>query len=226
MCGRFTLRTPLGAVVAHFLAEPAPLLQLGLRYNIAPTQSVPVVRMHDGRRELTGLQWGLIPSWAKDTKIACNTLNARSETAAEKPAFRTAFRKRRCLVVADGYYEWLRVGKSKQPYLYEVGGGQPFAFAGLWESWWGPDGAAAAPLETCTILTTSANRLASQVHDRMPVIIEPGDYAAWLDPANQDPASLRYLLAPYPDEAMSARPVSTFVNNARNEGPQCIENSL
>jgi putative SOS response-associated peptidase YedK len=168
------------------------------------------------------MRWGLIPSWAKDTGIGYSTINARADTLATKPAFRTALKKRRCLVVADGFYEWLKVGKAKQPRLYEVDGGRPFAFAGLWEQWWGPENPNGPPLESCTIITTDANQLARQVHDRMPVILDENDYDAWLDPANQDGESLRYLFEPFPAERMSARPVSTFVNNARHEGPECV----
>jgi putative SOS response-associated peptidase YedK len=213
-------------LVAQLFAEPAPQLQLALRYNIAPTQQVPVVRAGNDTRQLTTMHWGLVPSWAKDPKIAYSTINARAETLATKPAFRTAFQKRRCLVVADGYYEWLKVGKLKQPYLYEIGDGRPFAFAGLWEQWWGPDHKNETPLESCTIVTTAANELASHVHNRMPVVLHENDYGAWLDPANQIGDSLQYLFEPYPADEMTVRPVSTFVNNARNEGPECLENSL
>jgi putative SOS response-associated peptidase YedK len=224
MCGRFTLRTPLGLLVEQFLAEPAPALQLALRYNVAPTQHVPVVRLDAGRRQLTTMHWGLIPSWAKDPKVGYSTINARADTLAAKPAFRTAFKKRRCLVLADGYYEWLREGKQKLPYLYEVDGGRPFAFAGLWEQWWG-ENREGPPLESCTIVTTSANELARNVHDRMPVILDEADQAAWLDPQQQDAAALAHLFDPFPADRMTIRPVSVYVNNARNEGPQCLENS-
>lgn len=212
----------MSVLMTQFMAEPAPQLQLALRYNVAPTQQVPVVRTDASHRQLTTMHWGLIPSWAKDAKIACSTINARAETIAEKPAFRTALKKRRCLVVADGYYEWLKVGKAKQPYLYEVDGGKAFAFAGLWEQWWGPEGRFETPLESCTILTTDANRLAREVHNRMPVILSPRDYDVWLDAAVKTIDDLRYLFEPYPDDAMSVRPVSTYVNNARNEGPECV----
>jgi putative SOS response-associated peptidase YedK len=223
MCGRFTLRTPLGLLVEQFLAEPAPQLQLALRYNIAPTQSVPVVRICDGRRQLTSMHWGLIPSWAKDPKIAAGTINARADTVGTKPAFRTALKKRRCLVIADGFYEWQKQGKVKQPFLYEIEGGRPFAFAGLWESWRGPDHQSDTSLESCTILTTEANELARKIHDRMPVILSENDYAAWLDPENANGESLAYLLEPFPADRMTVRPVNRFVNNARNEGPECLE---
>jgi len=168
-----------------------------------------------GRQAATGaLPLGLIPSWAKDKKIAYSTINARSDTVATKPAFRSAFKRRRCLVLADGYYEWEKSGKSKLPWLYEVDGGKPFAFAGLWESW-KPAGADES-LESCTIITTDANELASQVHVRMPVILDSADHDAWL-------AGEQIPLIPFPPERMSTRPISTLVNNARNEGPECIE---
>lgn len=226
MCGRFTLRTPQAVLMKQFAAQAAPQLQLALRYNVAPTQQVPVVRMAGDYRELTTMHWGLIPSWAKDSKIAYSTINARADTIATKPAFRTALKKRRCLVVADGYYEWQAQGKLKQPYLYEIDGGRPFAFAGLWEQWWGPGDNPAqkseAPLESCTIITTEANELASRIHNRMPVLLYENDYAAWLDPTNENGESLRYLFEPFSSEYMTVRPVSTFVNNARNEGPECV----
>ena len=222
MCGRFTLRTPLTVLVEQFHFDMGNA-QLSLRYNIAPTQDVATVRLVDGQRQLALLRWGLIPSWAKDPKIGASTINARADTVATKPAFRAAYKRRRCLVLADGYYEWLRVGKTKQPYLYEVEGSQPFALAGLWESWRGAAGPDSPPLESCTILTTEASELASQVHDRMPVILEPGDYDSWLNPDSGDVA---YLLAPFDAAKMTARPVSTYVNNARNEGPECISEQL
>jgi putative SOS response-associated peptidase YedK len=216
MCGRFTLRTPLAVLAQQFQFDLDNALQLPLRYNIAPTQDVAAVRMVDGKRKLALLRWGLIPSWAKDTKIASSTINARADTVATKPAFRTAYKRRRCLVLADGYYEWLRVGKAKQPYLYEVDGGKPFALAGLWEQWGDKE---SAPLESCSVITTDANKLAQEIHDRMPVILDPVDYDAWLNPESGDVA---YLLDQFPADRMTVRPVSTFVNNARNQGPECI----
>lgn len=227
MCGRFTLRTPMNLLVQQFLFDAGPLpqpeLELKPRYNVAPTQSSLVVRNNPktGQREMAMLQWGLIPSWAKDTKVAYSTLNARAETLCEKPAFRTAFKKRRCLVVADGYYEWRKEGKKKLPVLYELPDHRPFAFAGLWESWWGPGHQAAEPLESFTVVTTSANDLARQVHDRMPVILDPVDYAAWLDPQVTDADKLEYLLQPYEGELMTTD-VDPIVNNVKNDSPQCV----
>ncbi len=220
MCGRFTLRTSMSVIAKQF--GPANELPLRARYNVAPTQSVPVVRIDEGQRRLTTMHWGLIPSWAKDAKIGYSTINARADTIATKPAFRAAFKKRRCLVVADGYYEWFKQGKAKKPVLYEVDGGAPFAFAGLWEQWWGPDNKDGPPLESCTVVTTDANELASQVHNRMPVILGESDYETWLDPANQDAENLQQLLAPFSADRMTARPVNPIVNNARNEGPECV----
>ena len=187
------------------------------RCNIASTQDVAAVRLVDGKRQLALLRWGLIPSWAKDTKIASSTINARADTVAVKPAVRAAYKRRRCLVLTDGYYdEWLRVGKSKQPFLYELDGGKPFALAGLWESWRGTGDKESPPMETCSLLTTDANELARQVHDRMPVILDAADYDAWLNPESSD------LLASFVAERMTAKPVSTYVNNARNEGADCV----
>lgn len=200
----------------RFLFDLGPLAAQVFRprFNIAPTQDVAAVRLVDGKRQLAMFHWGLIPSWSKDAKLAYSTINARADSVATKPAFRSAFRKRRCLVLANGYYEWRKHGKAKLPYLCEVDGGEPFAFAGLWELWQG--------LESCTIVTTEANEMAAQIHDRMPVILDSADFDAWLDPAVDS------QLHPFPAERMSVRPVSTFVNNVRHEGPECIEppNSL
>jgi putative SOS response-associated peptidase YedK len=211
MCGRFTLRAKLNLLLDQFAAELHETRTFDPRFNIAPTQEVLALR-HP--RQLVALRWGLIPSWAKDAKIASSTINARAETVADKPAFRSAFARRRCLVLADGYYEWLRAGQAKRPYLYEMEDRRPFAMAGLWESWQG--------IETCTVITTDANELAGKVHDRMPVILPPEEYALWLDPEFQDRGKLLSLLAPFPADEMTARPVSPFVNNARHQGEACI----
>jgi putative SOS response-associated peptidase YedK len=225
MCGRYTLRTPLSVLARQFeFGLSAPLPDFGPLFNIAPTTDVAAVRTSEsGTRELAFLHWGLIPSWAKDSKLAYSTINARADSVATKPAFRAAFKKRRCLVLSDGYYEWLRQGKTKLPYLYEVDGGQPFALAGVWESWRGPEGGAGPPLESCSLITTEANALAGEIHDRMPVILDQADYDRWLNPQIHDPVELQPLLAPFPAERMTARPVSTFVNNVRNQGPKCVE---
>ena len=192
-------------------------LELQPRYNIAPTQSVAVVVQRGGRRQFDYFRWGLVPSWAKDTKLGASLINARAETVAEKPAFRSAFKSRRCLVLADGYYEWLKQGKAKQPYLYEIGG-KPFALAGVWETWRGSTGEG-APLHTCSVITTEANELASAVHDRMPVVLGEADYSTWLE--SQDTEALKRLLVAHDPAAMTVRPVSQFVNSSRNEGEQC-----
>jgi putative SOS response-associated peptidase YedK len=218
MCGRFALFAS-GDEIAQLcgLAEAPDLTP---RYNVAPTQHVAAVRLDDGRRTLVPLRWGLIPPWARDPAgIGHSLINARAETVAEKPAFRSAFRSRRCLIPATGFYEWLATGaKHKQPYFTRMRDGRPFAFAGLWERWHGGEG---EPVETCALLTTEANELVRPVHDRMPVILGPGDFAAWLDP--RTPADqLHALLRQYPAEAMEAGAVGRYVSNPRNEGPQCL----
>lgn len=218
MCGRFTLRTS-----PREISELLGILGMDdvkARYNIAPTQLVLIARLNKEQtaRELAQCRWGLIPSWAKDEKIGNSLINARCDTAATKPSFRSAMKSRRCLIPADGFYEWKKIGKEKQPYLIELAGARPFAFAGLWERWQSPTG----PLDSCTILTTTANELLAPLHDRMPVILHPNDYAAWLD-VDQKPDALGYLFEPYPAVEMQLRPVSKSVNNARYEGADCVE---
>lgn len=221
MCGRFTLRAPASVVAEQFgLFELEPFTP---RFNIAPTQPVAAVRLAAGdgeaRRELVWLHWGLIPSWATDPKIGARMINARSETAAEKPAFRAAMRRRRCLVVADGFYEWHREAGRKQPYLISMKDERPFAFAGLWEHWQGPDGTL---ISSCTLLTTGANELVAPIHDRMPVILGEEDYPRWLDPAVEQPGPLLPLLRPYPADRMAMHPVGTYVNSPTHDDPQCV----
>jgi putative SOS response-associated peptidase YedK len=221
MCGRFTLRAPASVIAEQFaLFEVPPFTP---RFNIAPSQPVPVVRLVPGqtepRRELVWLRWGLIPGWAQDAAIGNRMINARAESVAQKPAFRAALRRRRCLLAADGFYEWQRTGRRKQPHFIRMRDDRPLAFAGLWESWEGPD----QVVESCTILTTDANELMRPIHDRMPVILAPAAYEPWLDPTVQEPQQLAPLLVPYPSEPMTAYPVSTLVNSPTNEDPRCIE---
>jgi putative SOS response-associated peptidase YedK len=228
MCGRFTLTTPMPVLAEFFLfpeAAPQPP-----RYNIAPTQAVVAVRAaaDSGKRELCLFRWGLVPSWADDPAIGNRLINARAETVADKPSFRSAFRQRRCLIPADGYYEWQKRAASKQPFYFRMRDSKPFAFAGLWEHW-EPATSGPSPrggegvIESCTILTTAANDLLRPVHERMPVILAPEDYAQWLDPAVRQPELLQPLLRSFPAEAMTSYPVGLVVNNPRNESPQCVE---
>ncbi len=170
------------------------------------------------QRELTFMLWGLIPSWAKDSKIGSSLINARSETVAEKPSFRAAFKRRRCLVLADGFYEWQAINGKKQPMFIHMTEQRPFALAGLWESWHSPDGGV---LDTCTILTTTPNELMAPIHNRMPVILEPEDYNTWLNPGDQ-PNIAMHLLRPFSSEKMAAYPVSTWVNSPAHDDAQCI----
>jgi putative SOS response-associated peptidase YedK len=221
MCGRFTLTATAEEIQALFELPEAPLVVP--RFNIAPTQPVGIVRLDSHKeREWALVQWGLIPSWAKDPSIGGQLINARAETVAEKPSFRSAFKRRRCLVPASGFYEWQRQEKRKQPYFISTQEGGPFAFAGLWERWSDPGG---GEIETCTILTTEPNGLMAALHNRMPVMVEPADYALWLGGGGDTPPheldQLRHLLRPYPANTMRAYPVSTFVNNVRNEGAAC-----
>ena len=223
MCGRYSLTTAPEALrrLFNFLNRP----NFGPRYNIAPTQSAPVVRpAADGNgRELVMLRWGLVPSWAKELSIGAKMINARAETVAEKPAFRSAFRHRRCLVPADGFYEWRTEDGKKQPFRIGVKGGAPFAFAGLWESWTAPKDAgdlAGETIETYTIITTTANEKLHPIHPRMPVILDEAAHETWLD---GDAASVAPLLKSYPADPMAFYRANPHVNNARNDDPTCIE---
>ncbi len=219
MCGRYTVRSPGKKLAEVFVLAEEPHLEP--RYNIAPTQEIPVVRINPqtGDRQLAFLRWGLVPAWADDPAIGNRMINARAETAASKPAFRGPFRHRRCLVVCDGFYEWKRAGAKKQPYYITMKDGQPFALAGLWEDW----EREGEIIESATILTTLANELVSELHDRMPVILDPKDYQHWLDPQVQDPKRLEPLLATFPADKMTAYPVSKLVNDPRHEDPKCVE---
>jgi putative SOS response-associated peptidase YedK len=218
MCGRFAFHSPHETVVQLFgVAAAAPAMPP--RWNIAPSADVAAVRAPArGRRELVLLHWGLVPFWAKEPAIGQRLINARVETLREKPAFRSAFRKRRCLVIADGYYEWRAVGAQKQPYLIEAADRAPFGMAALWESWQDP--ARGAPLESCVIITRESAGCVREIHGRMPVIVAPQDYDTWLDPASADVAALEALLTGAPRVALVAHPVSRRVNNPRNEGPE------
>jgi putative SOS response-associated peptidase YedK len=218
MCGRFTLKTRPRTLAEAFQLDEEPPWQP--RYNIAPTQNVGVVRQNAaGKREAVALRWGLIPSWADDPSIGNRMINARSETVAEKAAFRTALRRRRCLVPADGFYEWAKVPGGKQPYYFQMREGIPFAIAGLWEEW----KKGAEPIQSFTLLTTSANDLVAPLHDRMPVIIASTDYDLWLDPKVEAPQELQRLLGPFPSDAMTAIAVGRWVNAPTHDDPQCIE---
>ena len=225
MCGRFTQR--LSWAELHELMDLiGPPRNLRPRYNVAPSQDVAVVRAVDGGCSVSMLRWGLIPAWAKDPAIGYRLINARSETVAEKPSFRSAYRRRRCLIPADGFYEWQRLGKIRQPWLFGLRDGAPFALAGLWERWTVPEGAeltgslaelgAGDPVETCTILTTAANETVAPVHGRMPVILPRDACDPWL--AGEDVS-----LAPFAADAMTAHPVSTLVNRPANDDPRCVE---
>jgi len=219
MCGRFTLATP-PQIVAEFFELPA-VPDLQPRYNIAPTQGVPavVVTLNEPERRLQLFRWGLIPASADDPSIGNRMINARAETAAEKPAFREAFRRRRCLVIADGFYEWQKLPKRKQPFYVRMRDAKPFAFAGLWDCWRKGD----EPIRSCTLLTCPPNELVASMHDRMPVILDPNNYAVWLDPQVTEEELLASLLAPFPAERMTGYPVSTRVNAATQDDPACIE---
>ena len=226
MCGRFTLHTPESELVEFF----GPQITHGIipffpaytpRFNIAPAQTVLTIRMQTigNGFEAVGMRWGLIPSWSKALTVP-PLFNARSETVAEKPSFRTAFHRRRCLIPADGFYEWQVLSpKQKQPQYITLRSGQPFAFAGLWESWQPPDG---PRIESCTILTTAANAFMQPLHDRMPVILSRDEYAPWLNPELSEPEQLLPMLDQYPANEMTAYPVSSLVGSVRNDSPELI----
>ena len=222
MCGRFVLLTVGKELAERFHLEEVP--DLSPRYNVAPTQMVAIIRLdrETGRWQLNLVKWGLVPFWAKDASIGHKLINARGESAAEKPAFRSAFRQRRCLVLADGFYQWKKGKVGKQPYLFRMSDGSPFAFAGLWDRWKGPEDEI---IESCTLLTTDANELMETIHDRMPVILHPRDYDLWLDTEVRDPRMLTPLLRPYPSNEMEMLLVNQKVNKATYDAPDCIEAS-
>jgi putative SOS response-associated peptidase YedK len=219
MCGRFSLTYTDQDLLEYF--QLARGLDLEPRYNIAPSQPVAAVRVEEGERRLVLLRWGLIPFWANDPKVGYKMINARAETAHKTPAFRAAFRGRRCLIPASGYYEWDKKGGSRQPYHILRADGQPMALAGLWEHWEGEEGKTV--IESCTILTTAASEPVARLHDRMPVILEPEDFDRWLDPGEQRVERLRELLQPAAPGVLSMHPISPYVNKASNEGERCIE---
>ncbi|PWK13118.1 SOS response-associated peptidase [Tumebacillus permanentifrigoris] len=218
MCGRFTLTVPLEELMLRYGVEEIPFDYVP-RYNIAPGQPLTAVLAHDGQKRIGQLKWGLVPAWAKDVSIAYKTINAKSETVADKPAFRQSFQRKRCLIPADGFYEWQKSGKSKQPMRILRQDREIFSMAGLYDSWNAPDG---TKLHTCTILTTKPNTLVSPIHDRMPVILRREDEELWLDREHFDSERLQSLLTPYPEDEMFAYPVAAMVGNVRNELPDCI----
>jgi putative SOS response-associated peptidase YedK len=219
MCGRFTLTTPAQRIEEAFGLFAGLDPAFAPRYNIAPTQSVLAIRRTDAGKEYVALRWGLVPFWADDLKIGSRLINARADGIATKPAFRAALKRRRCLVVADGFYEW-RIAEdgTKRPFHIRFGDRRPFAFAGLWERWDKGD----KPVESCTIVTTEANDFMRPLHERMPVILDPKDHARWLDPS-EEPAGAVELLRPSADLGLEMTAVSPKVNNARFEGPACLE---
>lgn len=219
MCGRYRL-SRAKQILEEYFATDAWEEEWEPRYNIAATQPVPIIRKHASKpgRALSLARWGLIPSWAKNTSIASGTINARSETAATKPAFSDALKFRRCLIPADGFYEWQKAGRASQPYCFEVGRGELFAFAGIWDRWRDPTGKL---VETCSILTTTANALTATVHDRMPVILESDGCDQWLQPKMHDLGALATLLKPYPAHRMRCHAVSSRLNRVANDDEQC-----
>lgn len=219
MCGRYTLKSRAEIIAEMFGVEVPPTLPE--RFNIAPSQLVLAVREKPGtrERELVALRWGLVPFWADDPEIGNRMTNARSETAATKPAFRSSFRARRCLIVADGFYEWQARDGKKQPYYIRLKSGQPFGIAGLWDHW----DKQGEPIESCTILTTDANEPMMAIHERMPVVIPPESFGVWLNPAEHSVEKLSRLLRPFHPDEMTAYPVSTLVNNAKQDSAKCVE---
>ena len=213
MCGRYALTSPPAVIAERFHLLWTP--ELAPHYNIAPGQTIPVVRETGQGRELAFLRWGLIPSWAKEASIGMKLINARGETLADKPAFRSAYRQRRCLVPADAFYEWKAIAGRKQPYCIRLRDEAPFGMAGLWEGWQEPDGQV---VESCTIVTVDANALIAQLHDRMPLIVAPEDYDAWLNAETRE-AALPHAVAA---DDMVAYPVSPLVSNAKNDVPACL----
>jgi putative SOS response-associated peptidase YedK len=220
MCGRYTLKTPVNALAEWFDLDDYPS-SLTPSYNVAPTQEVAAILEEGEERKLETFRWGLIPSWAKDPSIGNKMINARAETVSEKPSFRSAFKKRRCLIVADGFYEWQKTDGGKQPFHIKLSDSSPFAFAGLWETW-DKDG---EEIRSCSIITTDANDLMNEIHHRMPVILHPENYGVWLDSGFEEKETLMDILKPYPSDQMEAYAVSRRVNKPSNNEPSVLESA-
>ncbi len=218
MCGRYVQKSSMDVLQKEFGIQEVQY-EWNASYNVAPSQHVAAVVQRDVR-ELIALGWGLIPSWAKDPKIAYKLINARGETLKDKPSFRKAFKEKRCLILGDGFYEWRKAGKTKQPVYITLKSKEPFAFAGLWETWKSPDG---KTINTCTIVTTEANSLMKTIHSRMPVILRKDQEALWLNTDLQDGLFLESMIKPYESEVMEAVEVSHKVNSTEENSPQCIE---
>ncbi len=220
MCGRFALTADAETLQSEFNLSSLPA-DLAPRYNIAPSQAVAVaLRDSNGRQYLDAFRWGLIPVWAKDASIGNRMINARAESVAEKPSFKRPLQKQRCLILADGFFEWQKTAGGKVPAYFRLKDERPFAFAGLWDSWTDPAG---QTIHSCTIITTAPNPLVAPIHNRMPVILLPKDRERWLNPIEQSPQSLLPLLNPYPANEMLSYPVSTLVNSPANDSPACIQ---
>ena len=217
MCGRFVITSSPESIRRVFAYEDQP--NFPPRYNVAPTQPVPIVRLVAGKRRFALMRWGLIPSWVKDPREFALLINARIEGLTDKPSFRAAVKRRRCLVPADGFYEWQKAGKVKRPFFIRPRAGGPIAFAGLWETWADRDG---GEIDTMAIVTCAANKTLAPIHDRMPAIVQPEHFDAWLDAEKVEAKQAVALLGPAPDDLLVAEEISTRVNNVRNDGPELI----
>ncbi|HZL39385.1 MAG TPA: SOS response-associated peptidase [Pseudolabrys sp.] len=218
MCGRYTVTSAPKAMRTLFGWDEEP--NFPPRYNVAPAQPIAIVRLAGGKRQFALVRWGLLPSWVKDPRTFSLLINARGETVLEKPAFRAAMKRRRCLIPADGFYEWQVDGGRKRPFFIHAKSGAPLAFAGLWETWTGPNG---EELETAAIVTTRANQMLAPIHDRMPVIVPPEAFDLWLDCANVDAQTAAALITPAPEDLLEAYEISTAVNRTANDGPKLQE---
>lgn len=230
VCGRFTSTTPVEDLAAYFAVDEVAVDEVaveheGPRWNVAPTDTILGIVDRDGTRRMGSFRWGLVPFWAKDPSVGSRMINARAETIAEKPAYARPFEQRRCLVPADGFYEWQSRPdhKGKQPFHIRRRDGEPLAIAALWDSWRPERGSDAGRLVSCVLITTDSNELLRPLHDRMPVVLQPSVWDAWLDPDNHDIDALAALLAPAPEDLLEAIPVSTAVSNVRNDGPELLE---
>lgn len=219
MCGRYTITVTMEELLAHYLLEQTHAPFHTPRYNVAPGQMVPAIISDGAEYRIGQLRWGLIPYWAKDASFASKTINARAETVHERPTFRIPFRRKRCLIPADSFYEWLTIDGKKQPMRIMLKSENIFSMAGLYDTWTSPEG---EKISTCTIITTEANELVKDIHDRMPVMLAPEEESIWLDP-EQSLDTLQAMLTPFPPDKMQAYPVSPIVGNVKNDRPECIE---